>query len=283
MRSISASRLGGAAVRALGRGAIGLVVPVLLVAMWHVGVQQQWVLPFDIKMGFLPEPWHVAKLLWAFAFGGDYDAAYAGELWGHLGSSVLRVLAGFGLGCLFGVPLGVLMGYYRPVDRLLDLTVNLVRPIPATAWVPLVLLIIGFGSQATIFLIFISSFFPILLNTITAVREVPPRLVEAALMLGTSPMGILGKVVVPAATPGIVSGLRLGLGLAWVILVLGEANGIDSGLGALITLARELVRTDVIVVGMICIGMAGLLSDRLLLALLRLSFGRRPLITGGRS
>lgn len=273
----------GGALRMLRGGAVSLVVPVLLVLLWHVGVQQQWVLPFDIKMGFLPEPWHVARLLWAFAFGGNYDTAYAGELWGHLGASVLRVLAGFGLACLFGVPLGVLMGYYAWVNRALDLTVNLVRPVPATAWVPLVLLIIGFGSQATIFLILISAFFPILLNTIAAVREVPPRLVEASLMLGTSPMGVLGKVVVPAATPGIVSGLRLGLGLAWVILVLGEANGIDSGLGAMITLARELVRTDVIVVGMICIGLAGLISDRLLVGLLRLGFGRRPLVRGGHS
>ena len=97
--------------------------------------------------------------------------------------------------------------------------------------------IIGFGSQATIFLITLSAFFPILLNTIAATREVPPRLVEAARMLGTTRVGVLMKVVVPAATPGIVSGLRIGLGLGWVILVLGEANGIDTGLGSMIMLA----------------------------------------------
>jgi NitT/TauT family transport system permease protein len=174
--------------------------------------------------------------------------------------------------------MGVLMGRYWAVNAALDPAVNLFRPIPATAWVPLVLLIIGFGSQATIFLITLSAFFPILLNTIAAVKEVPGRLVEAAQMLGTDAGGILMKVIVPAATPGIVSGLRVGLGLAWVILVLGESNGIDWGLGSMITLAREQVRTDRIVVGMIVIGLAGFLSDRILLHGLRLAFGRRPLV-----
>lgn len=280
MSAVSGRLLSGAG-RFAGRAGLALVVPLLLVAFWQRGVQSEWVLPFDIKMGFLPKPWDVAKLLWDFAFGGVYHDAYSGALWHHLGESLLRVLAGFGLSVLFAVPLGVVMGYYSLAHRMLDLTVNLVRPVPATAWVPLVLLVIGFGSQATIFLIMLSSFFPILLNTTGAVREVPPRLVEAAQMLGTSPGSILAKVVVPAAMPGIVSGLRLGLGLSWVILVLGEANGVEWGLGAMITLARELVRTDVIVVGMIVIGLAGLLTDRILLGAFRLALGRRPMIRKG--
>jgi len=264
------------------RAALGLAVLALIALFWHLGVRGQWVLVFDIKMGFLPPPVEVAKLLWDFAFGGVYDDAFSGTLWGHLGSSTLRVLAGFGLAAALAVPLGVLMGRYPLVFAAFDPAVNLFRPIPATAWVPLVLLIIGFGSQATIFLITLSAFFPILLNTLAATREVPPRLVEAARMLGTSRPGVLFEVVVPAAVPGIVSGLRIGLGLAWVILVLGESNGIDSGLGSVITLAREQVRTDRVVVGMICIGLAGYLSDRLLVLGLGGLFGRRPLVRGAR-
>jgi NitT/TauT family transport system permease protein len=229
-------------------------------------------------MGYLPPPVDVAKLLWDFAFGGVYDDAFSGTLWGHLWASSQRVLAGFGLATALGVPLGVLMGRYHWVRAALDPAVNLFRPIPATAWVPLVLLVIGFGSQATIFLITLSAFFPILLNTIGAVREVSPRLVEAAQMLGTGRAAVLLKVVVPAATPGVVSGLRIGLGLAWVILVLGESNGIDLGLGSMITLAREQVRTDRVVVGMAVIGLAGFLSDRILVYGLRGLFGRRPLV-----
>jgi NitT/TauT family transport system permease protein len=248
------------------------------VLLWDLGVRGQWVLVFGIKMAYLPPPVEVAKLLWDFAFGGVYDDAWSGTLWENLGASAARVLAGFGLAAALGIPLGVLMGRFRWVYAALDPAVNLFRPIPATAWVPLVLLIIGFGNQATVFLITLSAFFPILLNTLGAVREVPVRLVEAARMLGTSRAGVLLKVVVPAATPGIVSGLRIGLGLGWVILVLGEANGIDTGLGSMITLAREQVRTDRVVVGMIVIGLAGFLSDRVLVHGLRLAFGRRPLV-----
>lgn len=265
---------------ALGRSGLGLAVLVLLLLLWDLGVRGQWVLVFDIKMGYLPPPVEVAKLLWDFAFGGVYDDAFSGTLWQHLWASTSRVLGGFGLAAALGIPLGVLMGRYPLVHSALDPAVNLFRPIPATAWVPLVLLVIGFGSQATIFLITLSAFFPILLNTVAAVREVPPRLVEAARMLGTSRLGVLLKVVVPASVPGIVSGLRIGLGLAWVILVLGEANGIDVGLGSMITLAREQVRTDRVVVGMIVIGLAGFLSDRALLHGLRGLFGRRPLVRG---
>lgn len=250
----------------------------VIVAAWDLGVRGQWVLVFGIKMGYLPPPVDVARVGWDFAFGGVYDDAFSGTLWQHLGASALRVFTGFVLATAVGVPLGVLMGRSSWVRAAFDLTVNVFRPIPATAWVPLVLLIIGFGDQATIFLITLSAFFPILLNTLGAVREVPQRLVEAAQMLGTSRPGVLIKVVIPAATPGIVNGLRLGLGLAWVILVLGEANGIDTGLGSMITLAREQVRTDRVVVGMIVIGLAGFLSDRLLLHGLRALFGRRPLV-----
>jgi NitT/TauT family transport system permease protein len=260
-----------------GRAALGLGVLLGIVALWHLGVRGQWVLVFDIKMGFLPEPVEVARLLWDFAFGGVGDA-FSGTLWQHLWASTARVAGGFGLAAALAIPLGVLMGRYRLVHAALDPAVNLFRPVPATAWVPLVLLIIGFGSQATIFLITLSAFFPILLNTVGAVREVPPRLVEAAQMLGTSRANVLLKVVVPAATPGIVSGLRIGLGLAWVILVLGESNGIEWGLGSMITLAREQVRTDRVVVGMIVIGLAGFLSDRMLLHGLKGIFRRRPLV-----
>lgn len=264
--------------RRIGHTALGLGFVAFLLLLWDLGVRGEWVLLFDIKMGFLPAPDVVARLLWDFAFGGLYDDAYSGTLLEHLSASALRVLAGFGLAAALAVPIGVLMGRFPLVNAALDPAVNLFRPVPATAWVPLVLLIIGFGSQATIFLITLSAFFPILLNTIAATREVPPRLVEAARMLGTTRVGVLLKVVVPAATPGIVSGLRIGLGLGWVILVLGEANGIDTGLGSMIMLAREQVRTDRVVVGMIVIGLAGFLSDRILVLGFKGLFGRRPLV-----
>jgi NitT/TauT family transport system permease protein len=170
------------------------------------------------------------------------------------------------------------MGRYYAVNSLFDVIINLFRPIPATAWVPLVALLIGYGDQATIFLITLSAFFPIVLGTISGARQTPPRLIEAARMLGTRQVETLWKVVLPAAMPAIVNGLRVGLGLAWVVLVLGESVGVRTGLGSTILLARDLVRTDLIVVGMACIGLAGFLSDRLLVGLLKLVFRGRPLM-----
>lgn len=257
--------------------AIALPVPILILIGWHLGVQNAWTLPFDIKMTFLPTPGEVAVRGVDFAFGGVYDDSFSGTLWGHLGASALRVLQGFGLAVVVAVPLGVLMGRSKLLFRMLEPTINLVRPIPVTAWAPLTLLIIGFGDRSTVFLVFIAAVFPILLNTISGVHQVPGRLLEAAAMLGTPRLQSLYKVVIPAAAPQIISGMRIAMGLSWVILVVGETVGISTGLGALITQAREQSRTDLIIVGMVVIGLAGFITDRLLTLIFAIAFGRRPI------
>ena len=256
---------------------VALPVPILILIGWHLGVQYGWTLPFDIKMAFLPTPAEVAVRGADFAVGGILDDSFSGTLWTHLGASTVRVLQGFGLAVLVAVPLGVLMGRSRLLFRLLEPTVNLIRPIPVTAWAPLTLLIIGFGDRSTVFLVFIAAVFPILLNTISGVHQVPGRLLEAAAMLGTPKYQSLYKVVLPAAAPQIISGMRIAMGLSWVILVVGETVGISTGLGALITQAREQSRTDLIIVGMIVIGLAGFIADRLLSLVFTIAFGRRPI------
>lgn len=256
---------------------IALPVPILILIGWHLGVQYGWTLPFDIKMTFLPTPGEVALRGVDLAVGGVYDDSFSGTLWEHLAASTLRVLQGFALAVAVAVPLGVLMGRSRLLFRMLEPTVNLVRPIPVTAWAPLTLLIIGFGDRSTVFLVFIAAVFPILLNTISGVHQVPGRLLEAAAMLGTPKLQSLYKVVIPAAAPQIISGMRIAMGLGWVILVVGETVGISTGLGALITQAREQSRTDLIIVGMIVIGLAGFIADRLLTLVFSVAFGRRPI------
>jgi len=258
---------------------LALPVPAVVLLLWHFGAVQGWTLPFGIRMAYLPEPWDVARRLVDFAFGGIYDDSFSGMLWQHLAASTMRVLQGFALALVVAVPLGMAMGRSRTVFAMFEPTVNLVRPIPVTAWAPLALLLIGFGDRSTIFLVFLAAAFPILLNTITGVKQVPARLLEAAAMLGTPPRQALVKIVLPAAAPSIVSGMRIALGLAWVILVVGETVGINTGLGALITQAREQSRTDVIVVGMVVIGLAGFVTDRLLMLLLKVGLRRRPILT----
>ncbi|WP_448712777.1 ABC transporter permease [Microbacterium profundi] len=275
--AIAASRRPRAPRRFSWGWAIALPVPILILIGWHLGVQYGWTLPFDIKMAFLPTPAEVAVRGADFAVGGILDDSFSGTLWTHLGASTVRVLQGFGLAVLVAVPLGVLMGRSRLLFRLLEPTVNLIRPIPVTAWAPLTLLIIGFGDRSTVFLVFIAAVFPILLNTISGVHQVPGRLLEAAAMLGTPRYQSLYKVVLPAAAPQIISGMRIAMGLSWVILVVGETVGISTGLGALITQAREQSRTDLIIVGMIVIGLAGFIADRLLSLVFTIAFGRRPI------
>ncbi|MBB5918364.1 NitT/TauT family transport system permease protein [Nocardia transvalensis] len=255
-----------------------LPVPALLILLWDRGVHGGWTLPLGIQMRYLPTPLEVARRLADLGFGGLIDDTYSGTLWLHLYASTVRVVQGFALAALIAVPLGIVMGRSRLVYRMVEPTINLIRPIPVTAWAPLSLLIIGFGDRSTIFLVFLAAVFAILLNTIAGVQAVPPRLFEAAAMLGTRPAQTLYKVVLPAAVPGIVSGLRIALGLSWVILVVGETVGIRVGLGALITQAREQSRTDLIVAVMIVIGLAGFLADRVLLLAVRMLVRRRPLL-----
>ncbi|MGW4533611.1 ABC transporter permease [Nocardia sp. NPDC004340] len=255
-----------------------LPVPILLILLWDRGVNGGWTLPFGIQMRFVPTPYEVARRLADLAFGGVIGDSYSGTLWRHLYASTVRVVQGFGFAAAVAIPLGIVMGRSRIAYRMLEPTINLVRPIPVTAWAPLALLIIGFGDRSTIFLVFLAAVFSILLNTIAGVQAVPARLFEAAAMLGTPPAQTLYKVVLPASIPNIVAGLRIALGLSWVILVVGETVGIRVGLGALITQAREQSRTDLIVAVMIVIGLAGFLADRILLLAVRAAAGRRPLL-----
>ncbi|MDT0182619.1 ABC transporter permease [Microbacterium sp. ARD31] len=263
----------------LRRILLALPVPLLFLVVWQVGRDQAWEIPvIGIRMGFLPAPGDVVLSLWDYAFGGIRDDAFSGDLWVNLAASSLRVLVGFGIAAAIAIPLGILMGRYYTMDSLFDPFINLFRPIPATAWVPLVGLLIGWGDQATIFLIALSAFFPIVLGAISGSKEVPPRLIEAGRMLGARPWEILAQVVVPASAAAVVNGLRVGLGIAWVVLVLGESVGVSVGLGSAIILARDVVRTDMVVVGMIVIGLAGFLSDRLLIGAFRVFTRGRPLI-----
>jgi NitT/TauT family transport system permease protein len=136
------------------------------------------------------------------------------------------------------------------------------RPIPVTAWLPLAMIMFGLGPKSAFFLVCLGAFYPILLNTIFGVRSVDPRLFESASMLGCEGTAQFFRVVLPASLPAIFTGLRLGLGFAWVVIVVGEMTGVQTGLGAIIMEARQLSRTEIVICGMITIGIAGFISDR---------------------
>jgi NitT/TauT family transport system permease protein len=249
----------------------GVPVPVAILVLWSMAVARHWI-------PLIPSPLEVGKEIADFTFGVVRDDAYSGTFITHLLASTGRVLGGFAAATAVAVPLGILLGRSPRLSSMIEPTLGVLRPIPVTAWVPLILIMFGLGSRSAVILIFIGSFFPILINTILGVKGVPARLVEAASMLGTNRREMLYKVVLPAALPSIFAGMRIALGLAWVVLVVGETVGVATGLGSVITEAREVSRTEVIVTGMIFIGLAGLASDKLLTRAMRLLLGNRPLI-----
>lgn len=233
---------------------LALCAPVLFLIFWHYSTAGR---PFSL----IPPPLEVGKQLWDLAFGGVWDDLYSATLWEHALASVSRVYGGFLLAAACALPLGMLIGRVALVRAALDPTLQLMRPIPVTAWLPLAMIVFGIGPTSAFFLVFLGAFYPILVNTIFGVRNVEPRLFEAAVMLGVSPSALFWKVVLPASLPSIFTGLRLGLGFAWVVIVVGEMTGVQTGLGAIIMEARQLSRTEIVISGMITIGILGFVSD----------------------
>lgn len=235
-------------------------LPFLLVLAWHAGVR-------ITGTRLIPVPWDVALMLFDFAFGGIYDDAFSKTLHLHLWKSVTRVYAGFFAAVLLGVPLGMLIGRIKAVRVLLDPTLQLLRPVPVTAWLPLSMIFFGIGANAAVFLVFLGAFYPIVFNTTFGVRSVDIRLYEAAAMLGCKGSSLFRQVVLPASLPSILNGLRLGHGFAWILIVVGEMTGVQQGLGAAIMDGRMLSRTELVIAGMLVIGVAGFLTDRVLVML----------------
>ncbi len=184
----------------------------------------------------------------------------------HVLESLFRVFSGFFSASILAIPIGILMGWSQTLRTILTSFVEVFRPIPPLAWIPIAILWFGIGMKSAIFIIFLGAFFPILLNTISGVLTVDIRLVEATQVLGAKERHILVKVLAPGSMPSIWTGLRIGLGIAWMTLVAAEFTGVRSGygLGYLLMLARDIQRTDLVVAGMLVIGLIGYIFDLLL-------------------
>jgi NitT/TauT family transport system permease protein len=205
--------------------------------------------------------------MYDFAFGGVHNDAFSGTILTHLFASMQRVYGGFALAIAIGIPLGLLIGKVKIISQMLDPTLSLLRPIPVTAWLPLSMIFFGLGPRSAVFLVFLGAFYPILLNTIFGVRSVDLKLFEAASMLGCDGSRMFRQVVLPAAMPSIFNGLRLAHGFAWILIVVGEMTGVPTGLGSVIMDGRTLSRTDLVITGMIVIGIAGFITDRIIVSI----------------
>jgi NitT/TauT family transport system permease protein len=183
-------------------------------------------------------------------------------LWAYIGDSLLRVAAGYGAAVMLGVPLGLLFGYYPLAGKAANPLIQILRPISPLAWMPLAVIWFGVSNAAPIFLIFLASFFPIVVAASNGVRNVPPMFLQAGRNFGLSGPQMMRRIIVPAVLPRIAVGLRVAFGVAWVVLVAAEMIAVDSGLGYLIIDARNAgKRYDLVVAGMLMIGILGLLLD----------------------
>jgi NitT/TauT family transport system permease protein len=191
----------------------------------------------------------------------------SGTLLKHVVASLYRVTLGFYLAVLLGIPLGILLGRMILVRQLVNPIIQFLRPISPLAWIPLAMLWFGIGDKPAIFLIFLSSFFPLVVATTMAVSNINPVYFHVASNFNFSQQEIIKKIIIPAILPEVLTALRLTIAIAWLVVVAAEMIAVQSGLGYLILDARNALRMDIVMVGMIVIGMIGVLLDLIMLRL----------------
>jgi len=218
-----------------------------LIGLWWLAVVQTDSLIF-------PTPWQVVT--------GTKELVDDGTLWEHIGASLGRVGAGFGLAALVAIPMGLWMGRVEGAYITLNPVFQILRPISPIAWIPIAILWFGVGNVSPIFLIFIASVFPMIVQTAAGVHTIERRYLRAAENFGVSRVTLFRRVIIPAVLPEIIIGMRIGLGVAWLVVVAAEMIALRSGLGYLIMDSRNAGnRYDLVVAGMIIIGLIGLILD----------------------
>ena len=227
-----------------------IVLLAVLIAVWWLAVDLTHSVIF-------PTPWGVVT--------GTWELLQNGTLWEHIGASLMRVGAGFGLAVCFALPLGLWMGWVRGAYRTLNPLFQILRPISPIAWIPIAILWFGVGDASPIYLIFISSVFPMIVQTTVGVHTIEKRYLRAAENFGVSRRTLFKQVVIPAVLPQVLVGMRIGLGVAWLVVVAAEMIALHSGLGYMIMDSRNAGnRYDLVIAGMIIIGLIGLSLDTIM-------------------
>jgi NitT/TauT family transport system permease protein len=245
----------------------GLIVPVLLIAVWEAcaraGLFSAVVLPAPSAVALKwwqylspAAPWEPTQQSWlAWLVSGEMIDDALGSLY--------RVVVGFAVGLALALPLGLVMGASPRIYALFNPMMQVLRPIPPIAYIPLAILWFGLGNPPSVFLIALGAFFPVLMNTIAGVRNVDSIYLRAARNLGVGHWTLFTRVILPAATPYILAGVRIGIGTAFIVVIVSEMIAVNNGLGFRILEAREFMWSDKIIAGMLTIGLLGLGLDTL--------------------
>lgn len=243
-------------------GSMARILPYIYAFVGIVVVWQLVVIFSGAHVAILPPP-----LLAAESF---LELVASGELFLHIGTSLGRVVAAWVIAAVIAVPLGLAMGRSSRFERIVDPVIELFRPISPLAWIPLAILWFGINESGKIFIIFIATFFPIVLNTVAGVKGVDPVLIRAGQVLGCyDDATLFRKVILPAALPSIIVGFRISFGTGWAAIIAAELVAAQSGLGYLIADGMEILRSDLVLVGMVVIGILGVLIDTVFRVILR--------------
>lgn len=241
---------------------LAVLLPVAVVAIWQFSGTNG-----TLFGGVLPTPDRVWRAWYVWAFGQNTQMLnpYSGTWLANLLFSAERVAQGFACAIVVGIPLGIMIGWNRLASGAIDPTIQLLRPVPITAWLPFSIAVFGIHDFGAVFLIALGAFYPIIVNTSQGARDVERTLIRAALMMGANPWTVLRRVVLPASLPSIFTGLRVGLGIGWTAVIVSEMVAVKSGLGYVLWDAYYVGRMDVVIADMISIGLLGFLSDRVIL------------------
>ena len=233
--------------RRIGPAGLGLLLPALLLLAWELSVQAGW-----LSARLLPAPSEIAQTLASFGARG---------LAAHVAASTARVAAGFAIGASLAVAIGAVVGLSRRGEALLDPSFQALRAIPSLAWVPLLLLWLGIDESPKVALIAIGAFFPVYMGVSSGFRDVDRKLVEVARMYRLRGVALVRRVLLPAALPAVLTGLRNGLSLAWMFMVAAELIATTDGLGYLLTDGRETGRADIVLGAIVLLAILGKLTD----------------------
>lgn len=226
------------------------IVPVLVLVLWEAAARIGLIAP-----QVLPAPSSVAETA--------LDLARNGDLFVHLGVSLLRAMAGFLIGGIIGLALGIMVGFSPLAQALFDRSIQMVRAVPFLAMLPLVIVWFGVGEAAKIFLVALAVLFPIYINTMLGIRQIDPKLMELAKVIGLNRSAVVRRIILPGAMPSILTGVRYALAHAWLALVIAETLATTKGIGFLAMDAREFLQTNVILLTIIIYAIVGVVADAL--------------------
>ncbi|HBS60003.1 MAG TPA: ABC transporter permease [Firmicutes bacterium] len=230
---------------------LAILTPVILLMVWEIAGRLGW-----IRATLLPKPSAIAVVL--------AELVVSGELFAHLGISILRVAEGFAIGASLGLIMGVQVALVKKLRSAVSLMFGILRPIPVIAWIPVLILWMGIDEGSKITVIAIGSFWTVFVSVVQGIRNVDRKYLEVATILEKDRFILLTKVILPATLPALFTGVRVGIDVAWRSVVAAELIAAASGVGYMIMYARELSQIDVVLVGVLSIGVTGILIDQLL-------------------